>query len=206
MPAKLLSAANKKIAELRQQLEAYENAMRFLPGLAIGIVKDGERVFLSGPGILQGGAKTLGVYDLDGYLTHPSATHVNLGDGYNMAFRGSVDTLVEMGDNEKVFDDLEVIVWSSYPDGSIKYLNKSWFKYSGITPKQLRQNGSINTTHADDFERALGNWRRCISSGQSYTDEYRRRSADGDYRWFLSNCNPISNCPIIFGLKFCRGC
>ena len=188
-----LEAAHLTIAALRGQIDAYEEAMRSLPGVAIRISKHGEPLFLASTGSAQGILKKFDVCDIDGYLNDKSSTNIDLGFGYRMSFRGLIKTLLEEVDNEKVFDDLEVIVWSSYPDGSIKYLNRAWFDYTGFTPEQLRQHGASQNIHPDDYDSMRESWKHSVASGESMSIEYRRKSASGKYRWFLSQSNPISN-------------
>ena len=51
--------------------------------------------------------------------------------------------------------------------------------------------GWLEYLHADDKERSLAHWMRCVQSGQAYESEYRMRGADLQYRWFRARAVPL---------------
>ncbi|TCW82959.1 hybrid sensor histidine kinase/response regulator [Burkholderia sp. SRS-46] len=83
------------------------------------------------------------------------------------------------------------IVWTADPDGSIDFVNQRGLDFGGITLSQAQ--GWDNWSpfvHPDDLQRAYDRWALSIATGDEFMTEYRLRSADGGYRWFLCRALP----------------
>ncbi len=85
------------------------------------------------------------------------------------------------------------MVWSSNPDGGANYLNSRWFAYTGQSPDEAHGLGWLQALHPEDLPRARKRWAAAVHSGQAYEIEYRIRSKEGDYRWFLSQGRPLAS-------------
>ena len=85
------------------------------------------------------------------------------------------------------------IVWTSLSDGRVDYANQNWFDLTGQTPAQLYGSDSawLDTVHLEDRDRAANTYRRAVEAGEPLEMEVRFRSADGDYRWYLSRAVPL---------------
>lgn len=77
------------------------------------------------------------------------------------------------------------LVWVNSPDGSVEFLNEGWYRFTGVSGGTRPQDG-FEFMHPQDRERAMRRWQRALRSGAPYEDEFRLRSADGTYRWFLA--------------------
>ncbi len=88
-------------------------------------------------------------------------------------------------------DAIPQIVWAAKADGSVDYMNRAWFEYSGQSERQALADGWHAVMHPDDLERIVAEWQRCIETGESYDVEFRLRRADGAYRWFVGRAEAV---------------
>jgi diguanylate cyclase (GGDEF)-like protein/PAS domain S-box-containing protein len=85
-----------------------------------------------------------------------------------------------------ILDAVPQIVWTSAPDGACTFLNKAWYDFTGGAP-----GGDIGArwaaaVHPEDWDRIVASWFRSAASGEPFRDQYRLRSASGEYRWMLA--------------------
>jgi diguanylate cyclase (GGDEF)-like protein/PAS domain S-box-containing protein len=83
------------------------------------------------------------------------------------------------------------MLWAATPDGAHEFFGTRWYEYSGLTPAQSRGSGWKFAVHPDDLADVNEKWAHSFASGDPYEIEYRFRSADGSYRWFLARANAI---------------
>jgi PAS domain S-box-containing protein len=88
-------------------------------------------------------------------------------------------------------DSLPGAVFTCTADGQCDYCNQWWCTYAGATPEQCQGTGWIAALHPDDRPRTLRRWNEALETGQLFQAEYRLRSADGSYRWFLGRAMPL---------------
>jgi PAS domain S-box-containing protein len=86
-------------------------------------------------------------------------------------------------------DTLPTFAWCNRPDGSIEFLNRRWFEYTGLSKEAVRD-WSI-AIHPDDLPRVLDVWQKLAASGEPGELEARLRRFDGLYRWFLFRLEPF---------------
>ena len=83
-------------------------------------------------------------------------------------------------------------IWVCAPDGSMEYVNRRWWEYSGLNdsgaPDPAR---SAEAVHPDDRESMTSLWRRCLATGEPFETEARLRRADGGFRWFMVRSVPL---------------
>lgn len=84
-------------------------------------------------------------------------------------------------------------IWTTDADGYHTYFSRRWFEYTGTTPGQTRGDRWLQLLHPDDRERTLARWQHSLRTGEPYSIEYRFRSADGTYGWFLGQAMPLRN-------------
>ena len=84
-------------------------------------------------------------------------------------------------------------IWSAATDGHIDYINQRWQDYTGLDLQQMRLRGWAAIVHPDDLPTMTSNWIWAIRTEQKFDTEARLRSADGSYRWFLSQARPLRN-------------
>lgn len=96
--------------------------------------------------------------------------------------------------NEQKFrllsDSMPQHIWTSDTDGNLNYFNESVFKYTGLSLKQIYENGWLDIVHPDDRDENVKQWTHAITTGEDFLLEHRFRRHDGDYRWQLSRAIP----------------
>jgi len=85
------------------------------------------------------------------------------------------------------------IIFSRHADGSREYISSRFYEYTGAPPGAAVGFGWLDYLHPDDKEASLGQWMRCVESGEEYESEYRLRRADSQYRWFRARAVPLRN-------------
>jgi PAS domain S-box-containing protein len=88
-------------------------------------------------------------------------------------------------------DAMPQIVWVTRPDGYHEYYNRQWYDYIGATPEESIGHGWNRPLHPEDRQRAIDRWHQAVTTGEPYEIEYRFRSRDGEYRWFLGRAVPV---------------
>jgi PAS domain S-box-containing protein len=74
------------------------------------------------------------------------------------------------------------------------YANHVMLDYLGFSLEEWRRRFKFGEAlHPDDRERAIGHFDRAVSSEAGFELELRLRKGDGNYRWFLARCNPVSD-------------
>jgi PAS domain-containing protein len=101
---------------------------------------------------------------------------------------------------QTILNVLPAYTWYCAPSGALTFVNKRTAEYLGL-PKDhpLRFGIDIGApwdnwaalVHPDDREEARKHWSTCLRTGQAADISYRVRSAQGDYRWFLSRGEPL---------------
>lgn len=92
-----------------------------------------------------------------------------------------------------VTDFMPQMVWSTKANGYHDFFNKRWYDYTGLTYEQTKDKGWSLVLHPDDMERTWAVWEHCLRTGETYEIEYRMRSQQGFYRWFLARAIPLRN-------------
>lgn len=88
-------------------------------------------------------------------------------------------------------DFIPQLVWITDPTGSHLYFNQRWVDYTGYTlADSVGPDMWNNLLHPDDRARARQIWGHSLATGDDYEIEYRFKSKDGGYRWFLGQASP----------------
>lgn len=73
-------------------------------------------------------------------------------------------------------------IWSADAQGHRHSEATLWRQITGQTQDEIAKDGWANAVHPDDRERVLAAWKRSLTEGVLYEQEYRVRAADGSYR------------------------
>ena len=80
------------------------------------------------------------------------------------------------------------------PDGTTIYVNPRGLDDAGLTLDQVKSKGLLERIcHPDDLDRVLGQRRRGLSQGVPFELEIRLLLKNGEYRWYLSQYNPLKD-------------
>jgi PAS domain S-box-containing protein len=82
------------------------------------------------------------------------------------------------------------MVWTSTPSGEVDFVNRRWTEYTGVGVSQIAA-AYENAVHPEDRAPLNESWRHALKSGEAFSLEYRLRSTDGQYRWFLGRAQPL---------------
>jgi PAS domain S-box-containing protein len=88
-------------------------------------------------------------------------------------------------------DTVPVVIWMSDLDGRCTYINKQWIEFTGKTLDQALGEGWLRSVHPDDREHALNTFVKASDARKEYSMEFRRRRADGEYRWIFDTGVPL---------------
>jgi PAS domain S-box-containing protein len=88
-------------------------------------------------------------------------------------------------------DAMPQLVWATDERGRHLYYNRRWYEYTGLSVEESLDYGFANALHPDDRARTIERWERAWGAGEAYEIEYRFRSRDGEYRWFLGRATPV---------------
>jgi PAS domain S-box-containing protein len=92
-----------------------------------------------------------------------------------------------------ICDTMPQMVWTATPDGMHDYFNSGWYEYTGLTEEESMGLGWQIPFHSDDLEEARPRWLRALETGEAYEVEYRCKSKEGEWRWFLGRAAPARN-------------
>lgn len=100
-------------------------------------------------------------------------------------------------DSERKFrsmaEAMPQVVWTARPDGYRDYYNSRWFELTGLSFDESKAEGWVAALHPEDREPGREAWRRSVATGTRYEIEYRFRSKEGPYRWYIGRALPIRN-------------
>ncbi len=83
-------------------------------------------------------------------------------------------------------------VWASRPDGHLYWFNEQVYAYAGLAEGDIDgAEGWGRIVHPDDLAAAGEAWARSLATGEPYETEFRIRRADGAWRWFVVQAEPV---------------
>lgn len=82
-------------------------------------------------------------------------------------------------------------IWRTNPDGSADYFSPRFYEIVGYRPEEFLGWGWSEVIHPEDKEKSLIEWQRCRSLRLPVSVDFRIKTKDGRYRWFLSKGNPF---------------
>lgn len=98
----------------------------------------------------------------------------------------------EEGSDLTITDAIPIGIFVLAPDGSTLYVNRTALEDMGATFDEVRNRSHLQRTyHPDDLEIILAERRKGLANGVPFTMEMRLRSKNDDYRWYLSQYNPL---------------
>ncbi|WP_363797050.1 PAS domain-containing protein [Lysobacter firmicutimachus] len=86
-----------------------------------------------------------------------------------------------------LLDNLPKMVWIAEPDGGIRYQNRHWYEYTGLSGQEDWR----HIVHPDDLDNGQRAWDQAIRAGRQLNVELRFRRADGAYRWHIVRAQPL---------------
>jgi PAS domain S-box-containing protein len=105
-----------------------------------------------------------------------------------------------MAQLQAILNVLPAYTWYAAPRGALTFVNNRTAEYLGVPKDHPLRFGidvgaewdhSFALLHPDDREDAGKYWSSRLSTGEGGEHSYRVRSAQGDYRWFLTRMEPL---------------
>lgn len=88
-------------------------------------------------------------------------------------------------------DNMSQLAWIADSDGWIFWYNKRWFDYTGTNLDDMKGWGWKAVHHPDHVDAVVEKISASFASGEDWEDTFPLRSAEGEWRWFLSRAKPI---------------
>ena len=101
------------------------------------------------------------------------------------------ELLVKAAEFEALAENVRHLAWIADAYGNITWYNRRWYSYTGTTLESMQGWGWRKTHHPDHVERVLRDVGERWKRGESWQDIYLLRSAEGEYRPFLTQAEPI---------------
>jgi PAS domain S-box-containing protein len=83
-------------------------------------------------------------------------------------------------------DMIPILAWHADPDGAIRWHNRRWFEYTGMTLDEQDGWKWLSVLDPNDMPRVVMKWKAAVTTGEPWEDEFRIRRHDGQFRWLLS--------------------
>lgn len=90
-----------------------------------------------------------------------------------------------------VTNAIPALVWMLDKENGVTYVNQRYYEYTGLREGEALRDGWQRCVHPDDLPKVQEHWRDVLAAGDRYEGENRLRRADGSYRWFLVQGEPI---------------
>jgi PAS domain S-box-containing protein len=90
-----------------------------------------------------------------------------------------------------VADYVPQLIWTNDAQGKANYFNRRWYEYSGLSFQESEGAGWQAIVHPVDGPASVERWQRALEKGETFDAEYRLRSRDGEYRWFIGRNVPL---------------
>ena len=105
--------------------------------------------------------------------------------------KGSEIALSESEDRfRRMADAIPIAVWLTDADASCTYLSKVWLETTGRTMEEDAGAGWLDSVHPADRGPTMDTFMRAFRARAPFKTEYRLRTNDGRYRWFLDTGVP----------------
>ena len=90
-------------------------------------------------------------------------------------------------------DSMPQIVWTANPDGVVDYYNQRIHEFSGFSQQADGTWIWQPVLHSDDEQRTVEAWLQAVETGKIYECEHQIKTANGEFRWYLSRGMPVKN-------------
>jgi two-component system cell cycle sensor histidine kinase/response regulator CckA len=88
-------------------------------------------------------------------------------------------------------DSVPEFIYATDFRGHTDYFNQRWYDYTGLTVDQSMGLGWMAALHPDDVPQVVARATESVQGGTVYEAEYRLKSREGKYRWFLARGFPM---------------
>jgi PAS domain S-box-containing protein len=90
-------------------------------------------------------------------------------------------------------DSSPMILWVTGEDGGLRFANRTYREFFGVTYEQVQGGNWQPLVHPDDVAEYVRGFLRCLRERRPFIAEARVRRADGEWRWIASHGVPRSS-------------
>jgi PAS domain S-box-containing protein len=87
-------------------------------------------------------------------------------------------------------DNAPVMVWVTEPDGTVSYLSRSWYEFTGQAPGAAPGFGWLDAIHPDDRKASRLAFLLANERLGEFRLEHRLRRVDGTFGWVIDSARP----------------
>jgi PAS domain S-box-containing protein len=88
-------------------------------------------------------------------------------------------------------ETLPDILFTCHANGAIDYINQRFSRYTGVQSEDGLGFQWTSFLHPDDIQRHRIGWQQALVEGLTFENEFRIRTREGEYRWFMGRAHPI---------------
>ena len=88
-------------------------------------------------------------------------------------------------------NSIPTLAWMAQPNGWIFWYNARWYEYTGTTPSQMEGWGWQSVHDPATLPEVLERWGASVATGQPFEMTFPLRSANGEFRAFLTRVVPV---------------
>lgn len=88
-------------------------------------------------------------------------------------------------------ESMPQLVWKADRGGNRTWFNRQWLQLTGMTLEESRGWGWLAAHHPDDHAEIKQTLRDSLRDKKPWSGNWRIRSKDGNYRWYLTRCTPV---------------
>lgn len=89
-----------------------------------------------------------------------------------------------------ILDNVPAIIWITGTNCEASFVNKPWYEYTGMRAGELGGLDWLQLIHPEDRESFRRIFAEATSRAEAYSETYRLRTKDGDYRWVMDSGRP----------------
>lgn len=106
--------------------------------------------------------------------------------------RATIERLKESESRwRQLANSMPQLVWTCTASGDCDFLSERWVQYTGIPEAPQLGQGWLEQVHPDDRAVLIERWQRSVGQRSPFAVEFRIRAADGSYRWFDTQAEPL---------------
>ncbi len=87
-------------------------------------------------------------------------------------------------------DASPLMIWTADAAGQLTYASRACLEFTGLTQESLFGRGWVDAVHPGDVDVSVAVFESAINRQRGYTDRYRIRRFDGEYRWVIEYAAP----------------
>lgn len=131
-------------------------------------------------------ARGSGLRDDSGRVTYMAGTTLDISDrkALEEAQRQTLNRL------ETLTNASAALLWTSGTDQGCNWVNQRWLDFTGQTLAEVLGEGWASAVHPDDLAKLTRTYEQAFENRAAYSNEFRLRQENGEYRWLLEHSAP----------------